>query len=121
MFLRETGNAEHAAINQLGRKQDLVAILGFRIQCQDNVEIRTGDRVCVDVDIDVDRRRILTGLKRTGSTRIFEGKILDVLGKNVEGRTYCALCTIFSGHYVSSRREFVEGGLSFRPGAYNPS
>src|SRR5690606_372899 len=48
MFLRKAGDAEDAAIGKLGIEQNLVAVLGFRVQRQDDVEVVFGERIGVD-------------------------------------------------------------------------
>jgi len=82
----------------------LVAVLGFRIQRQHDIEIRIGKRVGVDVHIDVDRRRLVAGLQRTRRTRIFEGEILGILRKDRKGGAGRTVGVVIVCHWL-----FLEG------------
>ncbi len=84
MFLREAGDAEDAAVNELGCEDDLVIFTGFGAQRKHDVEIAVRKRIGVDVDADVDGRCLVAGLQRTRRARILEGKILGVLGQDVK-------------------------------------
>ncbi|EGE58234.1 hypothetical protein RHECNPAF_3340030 [Rhizobium etli CNPAF512] len=104
VLLRETGNAEDAAIDEFGVEHRLVIVLGFGIQRQHDIEIRVGKRIGIDVHIDVDRRCLVAGLQRTRRTRIFEGKILRILRKDREGGVGRTVAVVVVCHWL-----FLEG------------
>ncbi len=64
MLLRDTLNAEYAAIDQFRIEQNVLAVDSLGFERQNNVEIRFGKRIGVYVDIDVDRRSLFARAQR---------------------------------------------------------
>ncbi len=96
MLLCDALNAENAAINQLGVEQNVLAVNSFGFERENNVEICFGQRIGVYVHIDVDRRSLFAWAQRQRRAWAFKGKILDVLGQNVEGRLGgCAIAVLY--------------------------
>jgi hypothetical protein len=91
LVLRNVAHPEHPRIGQVEGEQHLVAGLGVALQRQVDFEIGLGQLLGVDVDLDVDLRRVLLRRERARRVRVLEGQVLGVLRKRVELRRILGL------------------------------
>src|SRR5262245_25758123 len=84
LLLRHVLDSEYAGKHEIEAEQHAAGSVGLAFKLELDLDVGFPKRRRIDVDLDVDLRLLLGRRQRARGVRILEGKILDVLGKNIE-------------------------------------
>ena len=84
MLLRHVTQLEDSRIGHLHDEQRLLAARGLGVELELHLELVARIGAHVDVDVNVQLRRLLVGAQRAWGARILERQILGVLTEDVE-------------------------------------